>query len=385
MAKIMEFISTETRGTSYKTFKYSFDSIGLPDINYDNDENKVMKWKESGETTKYKKAIPLKSLADAILKDDPIFSYFLDGSRRTFKVDDISYDKQVFPVIAGQIGVGCCKRINKRMKSEKFYKESIIVLPDKSYSDTWGIEQSFSKMTQNFNEQNKNNKYFFELSSILSYKTSSSNDTKLEDRGISVIQDRMVELEKSMVHELVKENKLNQDNYLLKDGSLEYKIMNKGNENLRELSKIKNNYNWVVGVSKSFNPESCKDHTGKPNSDYIANLPVYHRTPVARFENRDFLGDVQFAVWYIRLRSKDTTHTPFDGVVKVEKILMDYEIESGINSDIVDLISENIINERTPTCYGKDSRWANHLYPIYLTESFVKSKYLSTQMFLNLF
>lgn len=309
MDKIMEFISKETRGTSYKTFKYSFDSIGLPDINYDNDKNKVMKWKEIGETTKHKEAVPLKSRADKILKNNPIFSYFLDGSRRTFKVDDISYDKQVFPVIAGQIGVGCCKRINKRMKSEKFYKESIIVLPDKSYTDTWDIEQYFSKMTRDLNEQNKTNKHFFELSSILSYKTSTLNNTKLEDRGIAVIQDRMVELEKSMVHELVKENKLNQDNYLLKDGSLEYKVMNKGNENLRELSKIKNNYNWVVGVSKSFNPESCKDHTGKPNSDYIANLPVYHRTPVARFENKDFLGDVQFAVWYIRLRAKDKTHT----------------------------------------------------------------------------
>ena len=46
-------------------------------------------------------------------------------------------------------------------------------------------------------------------------------------------------------------------------------------------------------------------------------------------------------------------------------------------SDVIDIISANIINERNPTCYGTDKRWANHLYPVYVTETFVKSKYIS--------
>ena len=188
-----------------------------------------------------------------------------------------------------------------------------------------------------------------------------------------------------MVAELVKDERLGQDAYLLKDGSLEYKIMKTGREDLRTLQKIKHNYSWVVGVSKSFNPESCLDHTGKPNSNYIADLPVFHRTPVARYENIEYLGDVPFGVWYIRLRDKKRTQTPFDGVVKVEKIMMDKEIDDGIDSDVIDLISANIINERNPTCYGTDRRWANHLYPVFLTESYVKSRYISTEMFLHLF
>ncbi len=97
------------------------------------------------------------------------------------------------------------------------------------------------------------------------------------------------------------------------------------------------------------------------------------------------LGDVPFGVWYIRLRDKKRTQTPFDGVVKVEKIMMDKEIDNGIDSDVIDLISANIINERNPTCYGTDRRWANHLYPVFLTESYVKSRYISTEMFLHLF
>ena len=53
----------------------------------------------------------------------------------------------------------------------------------------------------------------------------------------------MVEAEKRMVAELVKDKRLGQDAYLLKDGSLEYKVMKSGREDLRTLQKIKHNYN----------------------------------------------------------------------------------------------------------------------------------------------
>ena len=80
------------------------------------------------------------------------------------------------------------------------------------------------------------------------------------------------------------------------------------------------------------------------------------------------------------------TRTAFDGIVKVEKMLITHEEnEYGMDSELVDLLSASIINERNPVCYGSDLRWANHLYPIYLTESFVKSKYLSADSFLHLF
>ena len=75
---------------------------------------------------------------------------------------------------------------------------------------------------------------------------------------------------------------------------------------------------------------------------------------------------MQFGVWYIRLRDKLRTQTPFDGVVKVEKIMMDEEIKNGIDSDVIDLISANIINERNPTCYGTDRRFLkSRLYSDY--------------------
>jgi len=80
------------------------------------------------------------------------------------------------------------------------------------------------------------------------------------------------------------------------------------------------------------------------------------------------------------------TRTAFDGIVKVEKMLITREEEEkGIDSELVDVLSSNIINERNPVCYGSDLRWANHLYPMYLTETYVKSRYLSAESFLHLF
>lgn len=326
MPKVMEIIEKETKGKSYHTYKYSYDSIGLPSIDYDDDPNKVMKWKDSGETDSPKGAVDLKHLADQLqqLGERPLLKYFLDGSRHVFKVDDIAYNKQVFPVVAGQIGVGCCRRENKRMQKERFYRELVLALPDKANADGWDDAAYFAAKVKKLNESEELMRLGLHFSAILPYATSKAGSpgTKLENLAVGVIQDYMVEAEKRMVAELVRDKRLGQDAYLLKDGSLEYKIMKSGREDLRTLQKIKHNYSWVIGVSKSFNPESCLDHTGKPNSNYIANLPVFHRTPVARYENREFLGDVQFGVWYIRLRDKRRTQTPFDGVVKVEKIML---------------------------------------------------------------
>lgn len=387
MSKIMEIIAKETKGTSYNTYKYSFDSIGLPSIAYDDESNKIIKWQDCAETVKHIYSVDLELLAKRIASDPPLINYFLDGSRHVFKVDDIAYNKQVFPVVAGQIGVGCCKRVNKKMYPEMFYRELVLALPDKSNADGWDDRAYFASKLKKLNESEELKKLNLNFAAIIPYATSKGGapESKLEDRAIGVIQDYMIESEKRMVEELVKKKLLGQDCYLLKDGSLEYKVMKSGREDLRTLQKIKHNYNWVIGVSKTFNPESCLDHTGKPNSKYITELPVYHRTPVACFENRDYLGDVKFGVWYIRIRDKNRTQTPFDGVVKVEKIMMDEEVENGIDSDVIDLISANIINERNPTCYGTDKRWANHLYPVFLTESFVKSKYISSELFLHLF
>ena len=154
MAKIMEIIEKETKGKSYHTYKYSYDSIGLPSIDYDDDPNKIMKWRDSGETGDAKKPIPLKQLADQLLQfgEQPLIKYFLDGSRHVYKVDDIAYNKRVYPVVAGQIGIGCCKRENKRMGKELFSRELVIALPKTANADGHDDVAFFSSKAKKIND-----------------------------------------------------------------------------------------------------------------------------------------------------------------------------------------------------------------------------------------
>ena len=290
----------------------------------------------------------------------------------------------IYPVVAGQIGIGCCHRIDKKVRLARFKREFVISMPDIANVD--GKPGFWPATAKKISECDELKKLKIEFSTILPYKTNKADDNKKpEDRATAVIQDRMIEREKEMVADLVREGKLNQDNYLVKDGSLEYRPNKDDKADKKKYQTFKNNFNWVIGASKNFNPEICEDINGKPNPGFIADLPLYHRTPVAEYEN-PMLGDIKFAVWYIRLRDKTRTRTPFDGILKVEKILVtEEENERGIESDLVDTLSAYIMNERNPVCWGTDLRWANHIYPIYLTESFVKSRYLSTDSFLHLF
>lgn len=118
MSTIMDKIAQETHGKSFKTFKYGFDGIGVPSFDYD--DNEEITWESIGETVAHKKAVDLTLQAKQMILQPPLFTFFLDGSRRVFKVDDIAYRNQVFPVIAGQIGIGCCRRTDKEMKPLTF-------------------------------------------------------------------------------------------------------------------------------------------------------------------------------------------------------------------------------------------------------------------------
>lgn len=385
----MKLLAQETGGKSYKAHKYGLDNSERPSIDYGED---TIIWKKTAENHKppYRTYVSLEELSKKLSHhNEQLLTYFLDGSRRVFKVDDIAYMQSggrsvIYPVIAGQIGVGCCKRVNKQMSCEKFKQEFVLSMPDIANAD--GKPGFFPATAQKLNECSELKRLKIEFSTIIPYKTSKNEGKKFEDRGMACIQDRMGKREKELVAELVRDEKLNQDNYLVKDGSLEYRPTKEDRKDKRKYQIFKNNYNWVIGVSKNFNPEVCIDINGKSNPGFIADLPLFHRTPVACFENTEFFGDIQFAVWYIRLRDKSRTRTPFDGIIKVEKMLVTQEeIDEGIDSTLVDTLSAYLINERNPVCYGSDLRWANHLYPIYLTESFVKSRYLSTDSFLHLF
>jgi len=387
MDKILYFIANSTSGSCYKSFKYCFERVEVPLIIYDDKQNIVFSKDKNGETDKgLKTSKSLEKLAKLINQENkPLFKYFLDGSRRTYKVDDIAYDNRLYPIIAGQIGVGCCERKNpSSFKNIILENYLALALPACANKDSIDDELFFNSLIPKLNNLTvlKNRGILFKK--ILPYSDMRLKEgEKYEHKGIAKIQDEMTESEKRLVIQLVKERRLNFDSYLLKDGSLQYQKIRGGN--IIDLSAIKSNYQCVVGVSKSFNPELCRDQKNKSIAKNIADLRLFHRTPAYKYSAERSPG-VEFSVWYFRIREVSKTTSPFDGILKVEKILVtDNEQEKGLDSDEIDRISANLINERNPTCYGSDNRWANHLYPVYLTETFIKSRYLSDVFFLNLF
>ena len=192
----------------------------------------------------------------------------------------------------------------------------------------------------------------------------------------------MTDEEQLLVAELCKNNKLDDEHFLIKDGSLEYTSRTNMESSIqKELQKI--NYKHIVGVSKLFNPELLSDYNGHSLAKTIASLHPYERTKVYRYHSDIVNADTDYAVWYVRLRNSEYRETNFSDVVKCEMVLT--KEGEKIESDVIDLISANIIQEAYPVCYGHDGRWANHLYPVYLTEAFCKSHYLSNDIIFKMF
>lgn len=110
MGKILKFIAKETQGECFTSFKYCYDNVKTPTIEYENGENSYINLREFAEEVHNPKPRDMRSRASICMQGAPLFKFFLDGSRRVYKVDDIQYDKKVFPIVSGQISVACCAR-----------------------------------------------------------------------------------------------------------------------------------------------------------------------------------------------------------------------------------------------------------------------------------
>jgi len=388
LKRIMDIIAQETGGKNFNSFKYSYDTINAPKPDYDEDNHDDRAWLGNGETSQPKLPIDLRSMAKSLSdnRPEPIIKYFLDGSRRVYHVDDIAYEHNVFPVIAGQVGVACCRRENRRLRPQPpTVNELVLALPKECDQDGHHTDAYLAKIAKKINEHELLSRLNLRFSKVVAYNTDKTVDTKMQDRGIARIQDYMIDAEKRIVDNFAKADCLSSHEYMIKDGSLEYIPMSVNMGKYADIRTFKDSYRWVIGVSKSFNPENCRDKNNKPNADSLFKLNEGFRTPVMRFTNKR-IDNLNFAIWYLRLRDIKKTRTPFDGVIKLERILVtDTEIEYGLDSDEVDMISATIFNEKSPTCYGADLRFANLIYPVYLTECFIKSNFMSSEMLMCIF
>lgn len=392
MGRILDFIDKEGEGRycCYKTKKFSLDDKDPETLDYDDRPATSTSGKNIAESDlKRVETIPLGDKIEE-LATKPLFYYFLDGSRHVYKVDDIAVGNGIYPFLAGQIIVGCCQRPSRDIFKKCLLTRKIVLSLPENFNWDDDKESDFCRSyCDKINEELCKNEFVkknnIRIDKILLYKTDGNKDIT-QDRngyknsGTAKIQSEMTDEEQLMVRDLCSKNLLDNEHYLIKDGSLEY---NPSFTNLSqtEWNLLRSNYKHVVGVSKMFNPDLLKDFNGHKLSKTIANLRPFERTKVYRYEAVN--KDSEFAIWYVRLRKSDFRETHFSDVVKCEMVLE--EPGTSIDTDLVNIISANIIKEAFPVCYGKDSRWANHLYPVFLTETYCKSNYLGQDILLNLF
>jgi len=301
---------------------------------------------------------------DLLYISDSIFSYFMDGSRKVYKIaDTVTSGSKFMPVVAGQVAVGCCKRVNGNMERFLLDRKNYVLLSMAINSEDFEyIKQGYER-----DMQKKMN------ITVEKYDFDRSKTDKPVDAAIAKIQKFMQDSEVSMLTSMVKKGVLDTDNLLIIDGSLQF-LSQKFNPDIF--------YN-VVGVSKTFNPNSTEMTKGKIHiGALLIKLEFAERTPV--LYSSDKSGRYEFGVWFVRIR-KPHRGNPLDGIVKVEKmVLKDDKDRDGFETNLIDNISISLISERNPTCHGRDERWTNHLYPVYLTERMVKASFMSDIHFQNL-
>lgn len=389
MGKVTQFIqdSGEGRYTCFRTQKLSLDTSVSDTITYDDKQTSHSKKSDFAESDD--RRVHTVRIPDKLLKlTKPIFSFFLDGSRHVYKIDDIGIGKKIYPFLAGQIIVGCCHRTN-RDSFHKFEIRRQLVLSLPVDFNTDDDANFASYFLSQLNEEISKLKYVKErdlkFDKLLLYKTdggdsSESDKDKYKSRAIAVIQSEMTDDEQRLVANLCAQNQLDDENFLLKDGSIEY---NPRFSNLTdtEWQLMRSNYQFVVGVSKSFDPDLIPNFEGNRLSRTICELRPFERTKVYRYKSEH--SGREFAIWYLRLRNSDFRETNYSDIIKCEMVLNSEG--NVISTDLVNTISANLIREAYPVCFGKDSRWGNHLYPVFLTETFCKANYINNDIFINLF
>jgi len=307
-------------------------------------------------------------------KTPSILTYFMDGSRRVFRFSDIVLgDGRYFPVLAGQVGVAVLRRNEdgsmSPMKDYVCYKNTL-VLPDT-------IDKNDQQELRN--EISKSMKIPFGVSD---YETGVSGGNGSQDyinKGTKQVLDQMHDLELDAVRSMMSNRDLRSDAMLVIDGSLQFRrdVLKRNNFPAHQLVN-------VIGISKSFTPSQPVSGMikGKHLGAILQELEFGERTPVFK-AGEDSFAEV-LGVWYLRIRQRAKLTSPLQGVIKIEVLASGEEVENGLDGDRVNNLSALILSERNVTAYGKDERWANHLYPIYLTESYLKSGFLSDIYFKGL-
>ena len=139
MGHVIAALENETGRKCFDTFRRCLDRERASVVEYDDLQRSFMK--EQGETVRHAGSRDLEALARDWLSRAPALRLFMDGSRRTYKIADIPIGTQVFPILAGQVGVGVCKRENRRFSMCGFEIHTVMDFLDKRDTERRSAKQ----------------------------------------------------------------------------------------------------------------------------------------------------------------------------------------------------------------------------------------------------
>ena len=245
MGIILEYINShnESGFHCFSTKKTFLDTESHDTIVSENSDTDIIPIDTTGKIAESdQRRIKTKTISNSlIINTHPYFKYFLDGTRHTYKVDDIAIGNKIFPIIAGQIIVGCCNRPDRDTFRKADLRTKFVIALPKNFH-TKGKSDDFARSyCQKLNEHLKQTNNFaksrnIEISKILFYPTDGSavgdviDKNRYKNSAVAKIQTEMTDDEQLLVNQLCIDKKLNDENWLIKDGSIQITVIATGFE-----------------------------------------------------------------------------------------------------------------------------------------------------------
>lgn len=205
------------------------------------------------------------------------FSYFMDGSRRTYKIGDMVLEgKKIFPVVVAQVRAGCTERDRqKKLHTHgSVQRKNLLLLSDKMN------EVDFQEIRQRILKTQMAKDLHLD---IVKYHFDPARDNVPVNAAIAKANSMMHDMEIDILGRMVNSGTLEPNHMLIVDGPLQFIRQDTGKPEFADMF-----YN-VVGVSKSFDPmlptASKSKRGGTQIGAELLKLEYGQRTPVFLKEN----------------------------------------------------------------------------------------------------
>jgi len=294
-------------------------------------------------------------------RENHLFRHFIDGSVQTYVLGTGIEQNRNFPIVLAQIGAAALKREDDG-RMVKAYSESkiLMLLPFNKMS-----EQTLRNITQVVEQTTDGAIELVDTSSADVDLGTADEAQDPTSRATGIAKSRMRAIEREIAVTVGE----NSDTNFIVDGTIRSGSFGWGQSVPKK----------TVAISKSFTQRPKFEVFGRGEVEMknlprlLSGLKYEHRTP-AFFTSQ---GKVIF--WYLRMRHQGQVDYPLMGVIKVEAPAENPNEK--LATETIDLISSCLLAERTVSPYGNDVRWHAHIYPVFVTEEYIKHMFYTRDVF----